>query len=70
MPWPNQGPCEGHSSSGSDSDTVADPNDCTCFYKCSEEDNIAGTGCCLPGLGFNPETLICDWLYNLPDCGE
>ena len=43
MPWPGENYCEGHSDSGSSFDTVPDPEDCTCFYKCTAEDAIAGT---------------------------
>ena len=67
MPW-GENYCIDHSSSGSFTDTTADPNDCHCYYHCTSQDTVAGHECCSPGLAYNPVVETCDWEYNVPDC--
>uniref|UniRef100_A0A5S6QZQ3 Chitin-binding type-2 domain-containing protein n=1 Tax=Trichuris muris TaxID=70415 RepID=A0A5S6QZQ3_TRIMR len=45
---------------------IADPNDCTVFYRCTHGRRIKFT--CPPGTGFNPQINVCDWKSNIPSC--
>ena len=40
---------------------------CQCVYQCAGGE-IQGHECCPPGLVFNPDALVCDWPFNVPDC--
>ena len=65
MPWPYPDICQ--NLPDPDQDATPDPHNCQCFYHCVSE-MIHGHECCQPGLAFNPETLTCDWAYNVPNC--
>ena len=58
----NANPCE----NAHDTD-VPDPVDCTCFYQC-DFGGIVGHLCCPDGLVFNPNSLVCDYPNNYPEC--
>lgn len=65
MPWPSPNHCE--DLTDPNQDIIADPNDCQCFYFCDHQ-QIHGHECCSPPLVFNPESLTCDFAFNVPDC--
>ena len=65
MPWPGPNVCDGETNP--DQNDAPDPENCQCFYKC-DAGEIHGHECCPPGLVFNPDILVCDWPYNVPDC--
>lgn len=65
MPWPGPNVCDGETNPNQND--APDPENCKCFYKC-DAGEIHGHECCPPGLVFNPDILVCDWPYNVPDC--
>lgn len=69
MPWP-ENYCEGHSDTGSNWDTVQDPDTCQCFYHCNGEDEVSGHACCGEGLVYNPQNGLCDWPTSVPGCED
>lgn len=46
------------------------PKDCSVFYVCSKFRGqwVVVVEHCAPGTVFNPESLTCDWPYNVPSC--
>ena len=65
MPWPDPDVCQ--DLSDPDQESTPDPQNCECFYHCVGQ-MVHGHECCQPGLAFNPETLTCDWPFNVPSC--
>ena len=65
MPWPDPTVCQ--NLPDPDQDTAVDEQNCHCFYHCVGQ-TIHGHECCQPGLAFNPETLTCDWSFNVSNC--
>ena len=49
-----------------------DPDDCTKFYRCVKIDGkfTISEYSCPSGLLFNPEIMICDYRYNVPECSS
>ncbi|EFX88960.1 hypothetical protein DAPPUDRAFT_310994 [Daphnia pulex] len=50
----------------SDNGLYPNPDDCKTFYQCTGGKPYIKT--CPTGLYFNPETLVCDYLDNVPSC--
>merc|ERR1712109_9146 len=48
-------------------DVIADPEDCHCFYDCSNGE-VQGHQCCPPPLAFNPEISNCDFPDHVDGC--
>lgn len=48
--------------------TIADPDDCHCFYHCDQSNVQGDKECCDAGLAFNPDLLVCDWAFNIENC--
>ena len=67
MPWPCQDCCS--DVTDPNQDVIDDPDNCQCYYLCAGA-NVQGHECCAPGLVFNPELMICDWPFNVPDCQD
>ena len=65
MPWPGPNVCD--DVTNPNQNDAADPENCQCFYQCAGGE-IQGHECCPPGLVFNPDALVCDWPFNVPDC--
>ena len=64
MPWPGPNYCQDVDYY---QDVVPDPEDCHCFYHCAQN-TIHGHECCDTGLAFDPNLLLCNWAYNIPNC--
>ena len=64
MPWPGPNHCE---DVDHDQNVVPDPEDCHCFYNCTQN-AIQGHECCISGLAFDSNLLLCNWVFNVPNC--
>ena len=53
--------------------TYADPESCSYFLSCvyyTDSDAFVYRQACPEDLYFNPETIECDWQFNVPSCTE